>query len=141
MNKLSIIFLISILTLVISCNSKEKDHYKEVQYRAVKGKDTAVMALKISDKRFYGRYELSYYKIGKDSGDVRGDIKGDTLTGDIHYISNGGSWKRIPLALLKKENSLILGKGIAGTYMNLPCFIQGSLSYQNPDFVFEEIQK
>jgi hypothetical protein len=140
MNKLSFIFLISILILVISCNSKESN-YKDVQYRAVNGKDTAVFALKISDKRFYGRYERSYYKIGKDSGDVRGDIKGDTLTGDIHYISNGGSWKRIPLALLKKEKSLIQGKGITGSYMNLPCFIQGTLTYKDPEFIFEEIQE
>ncbi|MBP1224515.1 hypothetical protein [Flavobacterium sp. 1355] len=140
MNKLSFIFLVSILTLVISCNSKESK-YKDVQYRAVNGKDTAVFALKISDKRFYGRYERSYYKIGKDSGDVRGDIKGDTLTGDIHYISNGGSWKRIPLALLKKENKLLLGNGVIGTFMNLPCFIQGTLSFNDPKFVFEEVKK
>ena len=141
MTKKIILVSLSIMFL-ISCNNKEdKSQYNQVMYRAIHNKDTAILSLNINDKRFFGRYEISYYKTGKDSGDVRGDIKGDTLRGDFHYISNGGSWKRIPLALLKKENSLILGKGIAGTYMNLPCFIQGSLSYQNPDFVFEEIQK
>ncbi|MCP2024972.1 hypothetical protein L1276_000112 [Flavobacterium sp. HSC-32F16] len=132
-------FFLLIVTVLISCNSKEKkDNYKEVSYQAVNNKDTAVLAIKISDKRFYGRYEISYYGVGKDSGDVRGDIKGNTLTGDFHYISNGGSWKRIPLALLKKDSKLILGNGVVGTYMNLPCFIQGTLNYNDPKFVFEE---
>ena len=134
--------LLMFIFILFSCNSKEKqDSYRDVVYRAVNDKDTAVLALKISGKRFYGRYEISYYKIGKDSGDVRGDIKENTLTGDFHFISNGGSWKRIPLALLKKEDKLILGNGVIGTYMNLPCFIQGTLNYNEPKFVFEEIQK
>ncbi|WP_276380022.1 hypothetical protein [Flavobacterium sp. H4147] len=137
MNKLSFILIIIIMISVISCNSKE-GNYKEVHYQAINGNDTAVIALKISDKRFYGRYEISYYKFGKDSGDVRGDIKGDTLRGDFHYISNGGSWKRIPLALLKKDNKLIQGSGIIGTYMSLPCFLPGTLTYKDPKFVFEE---
>lgn len=142
MNLKSFCFLFLMLALMVSCNSKEeKKIYKQVLYRAVNDKDTATLALNISDKRFYGRYEISYHKIGKDSGDVRGDIKENTLTGDFHFISNGGSWKRIPLAFLKKENKLVQGNGVVGTYMNLPCFIQGTLNYNNPKFVFEEVKK
>ncbi|KIQ14628.1 hypothetical protein RT99_22595 [Flavobacterium sp. MEB061] len=138
--KLLIVFLL--FAFLISCNSKEqKDKYNHLIYRAVNNKDTAILDVNISDKRFYGRYEISYYKTGKDSGDVRGDIKGNTLTGDFHYISNGGSWKRVPLALLKKENKLLLGNGVIGTFMNLPCFIQGTLSFNDPKFVFEEVKK
>ena len=138
--KLLIVFLL--FAFLISCNSKEqKDKYNHLIYRAVNNKDTAILDVNISDKRFYGRYEISYYKTGKDSGDVRGDIKGNTLTGDFHYISNGGSWKRVPLALLKKENKLLLGNGVIGSFMNLPCFIQGTLSFNDPKFVFEEVKK
>lgn len=141
MNKKSFFFLLLIVAIVVSCNSKEnKNEYQEVLYRAVNNKDTAILKLNISDKRFFGHYEISYYQIGKDSGDVRGDIKGDTLRGDFHYISNGGSWKRIPLALLKKEDKLHQGTGVIGTYMNLPCFIHGTLNYNNPKFVFEKIK-
>ena len=137
------LLIVSLLfVFLISCNSKEeKDKYNRAFYRAVSGSDTAILDINISDKRFYGRYEISYYKTGKDSGDVRGDIKGNTLTGDFHYISNGGSWKRVPLALLKKENKLLLGNGVIGTFMNLPCFIQGTLSFNDPKFVFEEVKK
>ncbi len=135
---------ISLLSVFLfSCNSKEeKDKYNRIFYRAVNGKDTAILDLKINDKRFYGRYEILYHKIGKDSGDVRGDLKGDTLRGDYHFISNGGSWKRIPIALLKKENKLILGKGVIGTYFNLPLFLpEIPIEYNNSEFVFEKIEK
>ena len=137
------LLIVSLLfAFLISCNSKEqKDKYNHLIYRAVNNKDTAILDVNISNKRFYGRYEISYYKTGKDSGDVRGDIKENTLTGDFHYISNGGSWKRVPLALLKKENKLLLGNGVIGTFMNLPCFIQGTLSFNDPKFVFEEVKK
>lgn len=142
MNKNTLLFLFLIMIFIISCNSKDnKTDYKEVVYRAVNQKDTAILVLNINEKRFFGRYEILYHQIGKDSGDVRGDIKGDTLRGDFHYISNGGSWKRIPLALLKKDNKLILGNGVIGTYMSLPCFIQGTLNYNDPKFIFEEIKK
>ena len=135
--------MVSVLfAFLMSCNSKEaKKDYNHVVYRAVNNKDTAILAINKSNKRFYGRYEISYYRVGKDSGDVRGDIKGDTLRGDFHYISNGGSWKRIPIALLKKQNKLFLGSGIIGTYMNLPCFIPGiPIDYNNSKFVFEEVK-
>src|SRR5215813_3366623 len=138
--KTSLILILSVLFLIVSCTSKE-NNYKDVYYQSVNGEDTAILALKISEKRFYGRYEIFYNKIGKDSGDVRGNISGDTLRGDFHYISQGGSWKRVPLALLKKDKQLIQGKGVIGTYMNLPCFINGTLNYKNPDFIFEEVKK
>lgn len=136
--------IVSLLSaFLFSCNSKEeKDKYNRVLYRAVNGKDTAILDININDKRFYGRYEILYHKIGKDSGDVRGDLKGDTLRGDFHFISNGGSWKRIPIALLKKNNKLILGKGVIGTYFNLPLFLpEVPIEYNNAEFIFEKIEK
>ncbi|KQO21368.1 hypothetical protein ASF10_13895 [Flavobacterium sp. Leaf82] len=143
MNIKSSLFSVLIIILIVSCNSKDKkSEYNHIVYHAVNGKDTAILAININDKRFYGRYERSYYQQGKDSGDVRGDIKGDTLRGDFHFISNGGSWKRIPLALLKKDNKLFLGSGVIGIYFNLPCFMPGTpIEYHNSKFVFEEIKK
>lgn len=131
-----------LFAFLMSCNSREeKNGYQRIIYQAVNNKDTAIIAINMNGKRFYGRYEISYYKIGKDSGDVRGDFRGDTLRGDFHYISNGGNWKRIPIALLKKENKLLLGSGVMGTYMNLPCFLPGTLNYKDPKFIFEEVKE
>ena len=142
MQKTTFLFIFLITTTLLSCISKEgKDNFKHVIYRAVNNKDTALLSIKINDKRFYGHYEISNYKTGKDSGDVRGDIKGDTLRGDFHYISYGGGWKRIPIALLKRENKLFLGSGLIGTYLNLPCFIPGTpIDYNNSKFIFEKIK-
>ena len=136
--------VVSLLSVFLfSCNSKEdKYNYDRAFYRAVNGEDTAILDIKINDKRFYGRYEITYHQFGKDSGDVRGDMHGDTLRGDFHYISNGGSWKRIPIALLKKDDKLILGKGVIGTYFNLPLFIpEVPIEYNNSEFVFEKVEK
>lgn len=139
---LKTVFSFALFILVFSCNSKEgKEKYQKAFYRAVHKKDTAVLEININDKRFFGRYEISHYGVGKDSGDVRGDIKGDTLRGDYHYLTFGGSWKRVPLALLKKDHKLFLGKGVIGTYFNLPCFVPDvPIEYHNSAFIFEEIQ-
>lgn len=128
--------------LIVSCNSKEnKEKYNHKIYQAINNKDTAVFDVKINNKRFYGRYEISRYGYGKDSGDVRGDLRGDTLRGDYYFISFGGNWKRVPIALLKKDNKLFLGKGVIGTYFNLPCFVpEVPIEYNNSEFVFEEIK-
>lgn len=132
-----------ICLLLASCNSKEdKEKYNHKLYRAVNNKDTAVLDIHINDKRFYGRYEISHYGTGKDSGDVRGDLRGDTLRGDYHYISFGGNWKRVPIAILQKNEKLYLGKGVIGTYFNLPCFVpEVPIDYKNPEFIFERIEK
>lgn len=138
--KLLIIF--PVFVLLLSCNSKvTTDEYHYIVYRAIHNQDTAILSININDNRFYGQYEVSHYKIGKDSGDVRGSIKGDTLRGLFNYISYGGGLKRIPLALLKKEGQLFLGNGVIGTYMNIPCFMPGMpIQYDNAEFVFEEIK-
>nr|WP_294781328.1 hypothetical protein [uncultured Flavobacterium sp.] len=134
--------LLFFFLLFISCNSKEdKEKYNHELYRAVNKKDTAILDIHINNKRFYGRYEISRYRFGKDSGDVRGDLKGDTLRGDYHFISFGGNWKRVPLALLKKDKKLFLGKGVIGTYFNLPCYVpEVPIDYKNPEFIFERVE-
>ncbi|MEP6931643.1 MAG: hypothetical protein ABI850_16595 [Flavobacterium sp.] len=139
---LKIVLSLAFVIVLFSCNSKEeKEKYNKTLYRAVNNKDTAVLVIKMNNKRFFGRYEISHYRVGKDSGDVRGDIKGDTLRGDYHYLTFGGSWKRVPLALLKKDNKLFLGTGVIGTYFNLPCFVPGvPIDYKNSPFVFQEIK-
>ncbi len=136
-------YFLFLCLLIVSCNSKEdKEKYNHQLYRAVNKKDTAVLDIHINDKRFYGRYEIWHYGVGKDSGDVRGDLRGDTLRGDYHYISFGGTWKRVPLALLKKDQKLFLGTGVIGTYFNLPCYVpEIPIDYKESGVVFERIEK
>ena len=137
---LIILFFILLVSLLYGCNKENKFKKNESFYRAINGNDTAFLSLSLTKKHFTGKYEIQYGTVGKDSGDVRGDIKGDTFRGDFHFISNGGSWKRVPLALLRKENKLVLGNGVVGTYMNLPCFLPGTIDYKNSKFTFEEVE-
>ncbi|WP_300098257.1 hypothetical protein [Flavobacterium sp.] len=132
--------ILVLTALLYSCNFNKKE--APSIYRAMNKKDTAVLTLTIDKNRFYGQYEVKYGKIGKDSGSVRGEIIGDSLRGIYNYISYGGSWKKAPIALLKKNNQLLLGKGATTTLLDIPCFVPGiPIDYTNPEFVFEKMNK
>lgn len=135
---LSILLFIAML---LGCNFNEKKTDPTI-YRAINGKDTAVISLSTAENRFWGQYEIRYSKMGKDSGDVRGEIIGDTLRGVYKYISYGGSWKKAPIALLKKNDKLILGKGVASSLMDMPIYMSDvPIDYNNSIFIFEEVKK
>lgn len=101
--------------------------------------DTSKLSITIDGSAFFGQMEKHYYRIGKDSGDVRGRIYGDTLKGDFHYRSYGGDVKRVPFMLLKEAGGYRLGTGLVTTYMNLPMYVPGTLSFTDSDVVFREI--
>lgn len=140
---------ITLLTILLaflcySCDSKTKKFEENYTfYRAVNGKDTALLAIAENKTHFYGRYEIQYEGTMKDSGEVRGKIMGDTLQGDYYYKPyGGGKWKRVPIALLKKDRKLLLGRGVTITYMNIPRYTSGvPIEYSDPKFTFETIQK
>jgi hypothetical protein len=136
-----VLFAILIVSIAAGCNSKEKNFNSDRQiYQAIHNKDTAILSISINKDRFHGQYEIKYYKIGKDSGNVRGTVWGDTLRGDFHYYSYGGGMKRVPLAFLHKQNKLFLGTGVIGTIYNLPCYVpEVPIDYSNPHFVFEPL--
>ena len=134
-----IIFTLLLAAFLYSCNLNKKE--SPSIYRAIHNKDTALLSLSIDKNRFFGQYEVQYGKTGKDSGSVRGEIIGDSLRGLYTYISYGGSWKKVPIAFLKKDNTLILGKGATTTLLDMPCFVPGvPIDYTNPDFIFEKIK-
>lgn len=133
--------ILLIIVMLFGCDFNEKKT-EATLYQAINGKDTAVILLSTAENRFWGQYEIRYSKMGKDSGDVRGEIIGDTLRGVYKYISYGGSWKKAPIALLKKNDKLILGKGVASSLMDMPIYLSDvPLDYNNSKFIFEEIKK
>lgn len=125
--------------LLYSCGPKDK-LAKPTLYQAINGSDTARLKLNLDQDRFYGQFERLYGKMGKDSGDVRGAIKGDSLQGVYTYISFGGSWKKAPFALLKKNKKLLLGQGVESILLGEPCYLPGvPIDYDSSGFIFEEI--
>ena len=141
MTNINTLFTILLLSLLYGCNFKEKKEDRTF-YRAINGKDTALLSLSINKNRFYGQYEIIYGKMGKDSGDVRGEIIGDSLRGVYNYVSYGGSWKKVPIAFLRKNNTLLLGSGVASSLLGMPIYLpEVPIDYNNSAFIFEEINK
>jgi hypothetical protein len=137
------IFLFSIKVLIIfllcTCCTSKADAEKTVFYRAINKNDTALLNIHIDEAGFYGQYEIRYGGSGKDSGDVKGTIKHDTLSGDFYYRPyGGGRRKRVPFAALRSHGKLFLGSGAIGDYMNIPHYIP-PVKYNNPKFIFEPV--
>lgn len=142
MRLIPILYASLIFTIAGCGGSSERDpNQAKVEYRAVNKLDTASFKIVLTDKEFYGQYEINYNGIYKDSGDVNGVIKGDTLKGTYHYQHYGiQEWYRIPIALLKKDNRLIMGVGSMEIYMNMTFFTKNiPIDYQHPKFVFERV--
>ncbi|MCV9930147.1 hypothetical protein OIU83_20985 [Flavobacterium sp. LS1R49] len=138
------LFVITLLLLLYSCNSKE-NQFKEKQtfYQAVNAnKDTALLSIVVNKTRFYGQYEIKYGRTTKDSGSIKGNIKDNVFLGEYYCRPYGGNLKRVPIALLRKDNKLFLGNGVVTTFLGLPCFATDvPISYSDAEFVFEEIKK
>lgn len=136
--------LILLFSMMASCEFKAKrSQIEKTYYRAINGEDTAKLALRIEEDYFYGQYEVLYSKTSKDSGDVRGKVYADTLRGDYYYKPHGGGkWKRVPFALLRKDGKLLLGKGVAITYLGIPFYDTNvPISYDETKFTFEPSDK
>ncbi|WP_432712964.1 hypothetical protein [Pedobacter sp.] len=123
---------------LFGCTSKEaeKKHAKR-SYIAIDGTDTAWLKVLITDARFKGKLEINFNNRYKDSGDVKGDVKGDTLLGDYHYFHYGLEWKRKAISLLKKNNTLVMGEGLQRVYLEIPFFsAEVPIKYDSVKFVF-----
>jgi hypothetical protein len=119
----------------------EKSNAKTL-YHAISEDDTATFNINLTDKEFFGQLEINYHGAYKDSGDVTGIVKGDTLKGTYRFQHYGiEAWNRTPIALLKKDGKLIMGVGSMEIYMNIHYFKKNvPINYENPKFVFEKAQ-
>lgn len=123
-----------------SGNGGDTTHDIKSHYRAINKDDTASLNIVLKEKTFYGQYEVNHHGLYKDSGDVNGIIKGDTLKGTFHYQQYRiEKWDRIPIALLRRQGKLIMGTGAMEIYMNMTFFTKNiPIDYQHPLFVFEQ---
>lgn len=124
MNATRLLLCIFSAIMLSSCNSGEDKIITTVpaiQYTAIRAGDTAIASMHISKSTFKGVMEIHYEGDYKDSGDVKGVIKGDTLIGDYHFQHYGlPQWKRDPIAFLRKGDKLIMGQGIIKLTMTIP---------------------
>lgn len=140
MNK-PLLLLLGTIFILSGCENKETDrNATKTLYQATNQGDTATLKIKLTDKEFYGQYEINYHGAYKDSGDVTGIVKGNTLRGTYRFQHYGiEKWHSTPIALLKKDGKLILGEGSLEIYMNMAYFKKNTpINYKNPKFVFEK---
>lgn len=106
-------------------------------YIAISGTDTAWLDLTVTGTSFKGKCAINFSNNYLDSGRVRGRFYGDTLLGDFHYLHYGLEWKRVSFALLKRNNTLIMGEGDQGFYFGIPYFKPDTpLQFDSVKFVF-----
>jgi hypothetical protein len=142
MKQIVLLFNLSLLFFSLSgCSQNEVDRkVLKSSYIAINGSDTAWLNVVIGDASFKGQCEINFHNKYKDSGNIKGMIKGDTLIGDFHYLRYGLEWKRIAIALLRKDDKLIMGKGAQGVYLKIPYFIpEIPIKYDSAKFVFQKI--
>lgn len=140
-NKLIFIFAI-IALFFFGCQKKDFNEYRSY-YRAVHHNDTALLAIETHQDRFYGQYQIYYgSRAVKDSGNIEGVISGDTLRGKYRYRSFGGGINVVPVIFLKHHGKLILGSGIAASYMNFVYYKpEFPIVFDSSKFVFDPVEQ
>jgi hypothetical protein len=109
------------LIMLFSCNSSHPARPAKIKYIAYLNGDTAIATLEESKSLFKGVLEIRHKTGYKDSGDVKGFIKGDTLMGEYHFQQYWFPvWKRNPIIFLRKGDKLIMGKGVVKYTMGIP---------------------
>ena len=106
-------------------------------------KDTANLSLStFGDGKVRGHLLISFLDKGKNDGEVEGVYRGDTLFLDYTFkigTTNKTVYKN-PLALLKKENELVLGVGQIETSLGRSYFVKGKpISFEKGRFVFTPV--
>lgn len=118
--------------VLLSCQSEkpQKKYYK------ANSNDTIALLQLITDKdRFYGDYEIKYSG-DKYSGQVRGEIAGDTLIGRFKYKTAKKSFREVPFVLLKSNDIYIQGTGVTWMYFNIPYFDKKSIQFKSTNLHF-----
>lgn len=136
------IMILLFFTFIYGCKKQEFKEYRTF-YRAVNGRDTAILSIGTHNKRFFGQYQIYYgSRAIKDSGNVDGTISGDTLRGKYKYRTYGGDINIVPIIFLKHDKKLVLGSGVAASFMHLVYYMpEYPIEFHNSKFVFNTVDK
>jgi hypothetical protein len=117
------IIIISLVSLMASCNSPEKETGKSSSeqpdakdtavtncYRYANKKDTVTLQLVKTGKSVTGTLVYDFNEKDKNTGNIKGSIKNDLLVADYMFISEGMLSTR-QIAFKLEGNSLVEGYG------------------------------
>jgi hypothetical protein len=152
MNK-SILYAILLLTSAsFGCNQNNSQNTKEAIkkpketviskacYSAIDEDDIASLTYEtLSNGKIKGNMVINYKDKGKNDGTIEGKFRGDTLFVDYTFkigTENPTVYKN-PLALLKKDSTLVLGVGQIETYLGKSDFVKGKeIRFDRSRFIF-----
>lgn len=111
------IFLISAITLFISCNKqkpegKSEDDGIEMEtcYRYINNTDTILLNARIQDSTVTGTLVYKLFEKDKNEGTIQGYVDGDLIIADYVFTSEGTSSIR-QVVFKKADNGLTEGYG------------------------------
>ncbi|ERJ58716.1 hypothetical protein [Sphingobacterium paucimobilis] len=123
-------YFILLLSLTSAACHEKGNNYQNETYVYNDGRDTIAVALSLMDNVFHGSYEKNSPGGVVVTGDISGNIKGDTLLGSLYYTPyKGRNKQRKAFALLKQNNDYIIGNGTGYIYMGIPYFSVETLTF------------
>ncbi len=126
-------FLALLVFAFFSCKRSDALNENQHEYIHVDGRDTARLRLIIYENRFFGELTRRKGTGGIVEGVINGDIKGDTLIGDYHYLPyKAREKKRVPIALLKVGDHYVEGKGQQLEIFGILTYLEHTLKFDHP---------
>jgi len=116
------IFFFTLFVLACNSNSNMPKPLVYKTYKAYQKGDTATAKIYHSKEMFKGTLEIQYKGTYKDSGDVKGVVKGDTLIGEFYFLTYKLAWQRKPVAFLLKKDRMVMGQGLTKLTVGIPHF-------------------
>lgn len=154
MKKTILFFLLWVSIGFVSCNKNQTQKDIDAEnlsekpvsvkcYIALYEKDTIELKLNtLKSGKLSGNMEMKFINMPIKTGKISGEFRGDTLFADYTFFqgTNDKVIFKNPMALLKRNNELILGNGKIVTYLGASYFAKGEhIDFENVKFKFATI--
>ncbi|TPG41682.1 hypothetical protein [Flavobacterium pectinovorum] len=112
-------------------------------YKAIYEKDTITLDLyTLKNGKISGDMVMKVANAAERTGEVAGEFHGDTLFVDYTFVdtANKNTKFKNPMALLKRDNQLILGNGKMQTTMGVTYLVKDKpIDFENVKYKFNSI--
>lgn len=155
MKKIGLFYLLMFCIAFVSCKkepSKNDVKTAKVQdekpvsvecYRALYENDTIELKVNtLKDGKITGKMVMKVFERAVKNGDIVGSFHGDTLLVDYSFTQglNKTTFKN-PMALLKKDNELIMGSGKIETYLGRSYFAKETpINFDKVKYKFSKVE-
>lgn len=150
MKNLGLFCLLLSFIALESCNKKAKEKELEAEkietvdcYKALYEKDTIDLKINtLENGKITGDMVMKIIDMPEKTGKITGEFHGDTLFVDYSFIQgkNDKVMFKNPLALLKRDNELILGNGKIETYLGESYFAKGiPIDFEKVKYKFSKV--